>query len=314
MSAPSTTKALPTCRAAQLDVAPAEHAWLVDGLWSDQAVGVLGGAPKSCKSWLALELAVAVASGVPCLGSFPVRRPGAALVYLAEDALPAVRTRIASICLARAIALDALDLHVITAASLRLDVEEDFQRLVATVKALAPRLLVLDPFVRLHRVDENRSGEIAAILGRLRALQRATGTAILVVHHARKITAGLAPGQALRGSTDFYAWVDSLLYLSRERRGLKLDIEHRSAPASEPVYVELDAATPHLRIRATDEPTDDAPSLDALILQEIDRAGHPLRRHEIRARVAVNNHRLGQALVQLEKHGRLRRLAEGWAR
>ena len=44
-----------------------EHRWLVTGLWSEQAVGIVGGEPKCCKSFLALDLAVAVASGLPCL-------------------------------------------------------------------------------------------------------------------------------------------------------------------------------------------------------------------------------------------------------
>ena len=30
-----------------------EHRWLVAGLWSEQAVGIVGGEPKCCKSLLA---------------------------------------------------------------------------------------------------------------------------------------------------------------------------------------------------------------------------------------------------------------------
>ena len=48
--------------------------WLVEGLWSDQAVGILGGEPKCCKSFLALDLAVSVASGADCLRQFKVRQ------------------------------------------------------------------------------------------------------------------------------------------------------------------------------------------------------------------------------------------------
>lgn len=312
MSAPS-IEPLPSCRAGQLQQAPAEHRWLVDALWAEQGVGVLGGAPKSCKSWLALELATAVAAGIPCLGRFAVRTPGPALVYLAEDALPAVRDRIASLCDARGLELQSLDLHVITTPALRLDVEDDFRRLVATVEAVGPRLLVLDPFVRLHSADENRAGEIAAILGRLRALQRARQVAILVVHHARKVTSGLSPGQALRGSTDFHAWVDCLLYLRRDRHGIRVAIEHRSAPAPDPFHVELHPSQPHLHVIAPGE-EDGGPTLEDRVLTEIDRAAEPLTRTELRARLAVNNLRLGQALKRLQDHGHLRRTSNGWAR
>src|ERR1700719_237139 len=52
-----------------------EHHWLVSGLWSEQAVGIVGAEPKCCKSFLALDLAVAVAAGVPCLRRFAVPMP-----------------------------------------------------------------------------------------------------------------------------------------------------------------------------------------------------------------------------------------------
>lgn len=304
---------LPSCRAGQLQHNEVQERWLIEALWAEQGVGVLGGAPKSCKSWMALEMATAVAAGVPCLGHFAVPNPGPTLVYLAEDALPAVKERIASLCDARGLCLDTLDLHVITAPALRLDIEDDFRRLVATVEVIGPRLLVLDPFVRLHHADENRAGEIAAILGRLRALQRARKVAILVVHHARKVTSGLSPGQALRGSTDFHAWVDCLLYLRRDRHGIRVAIEHRSAPAAEPFHVELDPVRPHLR-KVEGDLEAKAPTLAQRILSELGSASQPLRRTELRARLAVNNQRLGAALHQLQAQGLLRRSAEGWAR
>lgn len=310
---PLAIEPLPTRAAGKLDRADPEQRWLVDALWTDEGVGVIGGAPKCCKSWLALEIATAIAAGIPCLGRFGVHAPGPTLVYLAEDALPAVRERIASLCAARNLALDTLDLHVITAPSLRLDAELDFRRLIATVERLQPRLLVLDPFVRLHAADENRAGEVAAILGRLRALQRARHLAILVVHHARKITAGLTPGQALRGSTDFHAWVDCLLYLQRTKHGLQLSVEHRSAPAIDPLYLQLDEAVPHLRIVEPDR-SDTPASLEDRVLHVIDQATEPLRRTELRARLAVNNKRLGDALQRLEKTGLLRRTDVGWSR
>jgi AAA domain len=39
-----------------------EQRWLVTSLWSEQAVGIIGGEPKCCKSFLALDLAVAAAA------------------------------------------------------------------------------------------------------------------------------------------------------------------------------------------------------------------------------------------------------------
>ncbi|MEO6777029.1 MAG: hypothetical protein ABI467_29130, partial [Kofleriaceae bacterium] len=40
--------------------------------------------------------------------------------------------------------------------------------LTETIDKLRPRLLILDPFVRLHRIDENLAGEVAPLLAYLR--------------------------------------------------------------------------------------------------------------------------------------------------
>jgi hypothetical protein len=49
----------------------------------------------------------------------------------------------------------------------RLDLESDRKALTETIDELQPRLLILDPFVRLHRVDENVSGEVAPLADRV---------------------------------------------------------------------------------------------------------------------------------------------------
>lgn len=192
---------LPVLRASELPVCAPDHRWLIEDLWADEAVGIVGGEPKCGKSFLALDMVVAVAAGVPCLRRFRPTRSGPVLLYAAEDALHLVRTRLDGICEAAGVRLVDVPIHVITAPSLRLDLPADRAQLQATVAALRPILLVLDPFVRLHRIDENASSEVAPLLAYLRDLQRRLALAVVVVHHARKGGHALRAGQALRGSS-----------------------------------------------------------------------------------------------------------------
>src|SRR5205807_742236 len=188
-----------------------------------KAVGIIGGAPKSLKTWMALEMAVSVASGSACLARFAVPSPGPVLLYAAEDSESALRSRLESLARHHGLDLAYLDIRVITADSLQLDRMADQQRLEATLMLHRPVLLVLDPLVRLHAIDENAAGEIAALLGYLRVLQRKTGSAIALVHHAKKaVSAHGGAGYSLRGSSDLYAWVDSFLYLRRHHGQLML--------------------------------------------------------------------------------------------
>jgi hypothetical protein len=310
---------LPTARVADLDDCDEPSAWLVSSLWSEQAVGFIAGAPKSCKSWFGLDLAVSVASATPCLDRFEVEQGGPTLVYLAEDSLHQVRRRIAGICNHRRIDIDTLDLHVVTSPSLRLDTEHDQRRLDMTLAALRPRLVLLDPLVRLHQIDENSAAEVSALLSLLRHLQRKHHTAIAVVHHMSKRSRAQL-GQALRGSTDLHAWSDSAAYLVPQRDRLLLTLEHRSAPAPGSVSIELvgdDLTGTHLEVRAGDDadaPGDTTPEqpLSDLVRRHLADALRPQPRSIIRRSLRVNNQRLGDALLRLERDGVAERTAQGW--
>jgi RecA-family ATPase len=308
-------KTLPVQPAWALSAQADEQRWLVSGLWSQEAVGIVGGEPKCCKSFLALDLAVAVASGRPCLRRFEVPHPGRVLMYAAEDALHVVRARLEGICAAAQCRLDDLDVQVITAPTLRLDLQADRERLERTVANLTPRLLILDPFVRLHRIDENASGEVAPLLAYLRELQRRHHLAVLVVHHAKKSAGRARAGQALRGSSEFHAWGDSNLYLRRSESELTLTVEHRAAPSAPGMTLEL-AQRGHalaLEVRqSTSSPAPPPSSVDERITAALMSATRALPIAELRTLCRVRNATLHERLAALTHAGQLVRCAQGY--
>jgi AAA domain len=292
-----------------------ESRWLVTGLWGEQAVGIVGGEPKCCKSFLALDLAVAVAAGTPCLRRFAVSHPGRVLLYAAEDALDIVRRRLEGICAAAGLRLADLDVQVITAPSVRLDVDRDRKSLAETVAALQPRLLILDPFVRLHRIDENASGEVAPLLAYLRELQRRHAVAVLVVHHAKKGAGRARAGQALRGSSEFHAWGDSNLYLRRDGDDLSLSVEHRAAPSISGMSLQLAQRGDALALEVLDRSTPQAPvpsSVDERIAAALIDVDRPLPFSELRTRCRIRTATLYERLAALTAAGRLLKSDEGY--
>lgn len=311
------TTLLPVVQAGDLDVLPPEEQWLIEGLWGSGAIGLIGGPPKCAKTWLGLDMALSVVSGTPALGHFPVAQSGPALIYLAEDGLPQVRARIEALCRHRGCDIHRLPLHVITTPVLRIDLKQDQERLAATVAALQPRLLLLDPLVRIHRLDENSAVEISGLLGYIRDLQRNCDVAIAIVHHASKKQRS-QPGQALRGSSDLHAIGDSNVYLTRNNRKIILTIEHRSARSPEPIALELvsdpEGKTIHLQLcpKELSSQAGLLPSLETRVLELLAQTQMPLARTQIRARLRINNQRLGETLARLERAGRARRTPQGW--
>ncbi len=309
-----TTEMLPICRANELDIQQPENLWLIESIWTSCAVGVIGGAPKCCKSFFGLDMAVSVATGTHCLGRFAVKQPGPVLVFLAEDALPAVRTRIQALCTQRNLDIEQLDLFVITASTLRLDLAADQQRLNATLAYVNPRFLLLDPLVRLHRLDENSAADISKLLGFIRHMQRTYHTAIALVHHASKKHRA-QPGQALRGSSDLHAFGDSNAYLARHKKRIVLSVEHRSAKSMDPIEMQLvsraNGAATHLEIVATTA-SNATDSLEDRALVLLENATGPMTRAAIRQHLNVNNQRLGDTLTHLDKQALAMRTSKGW--
>ena len=307
---------LPVVRVGEIPREDNAQHWLVEQLWGGSSVGVIGGAPKCSKTWLGLDLALSVATGTACLGKYAVPEPGPVLVYLAEDALPVVRDRVEGMARHRGLDIEDVEIHVITAPTLRLDREPHRTRLFETAKRLRPRLLLLDPLVRLHGIDENHAGEVAGLLAYFRSLQRRLDLSVVLVHHTRKNAAGgIAAGQGLRGSSDLHAFGDSNLYLRRNSQRLVLSSEHRAAPASPPVYLELvatDTQTTHLEVIA-DLRDQRRRSLQEQVLAVLPQ-GTALTRGKLRDVLSVKNERLGGALESLEQAGRIRRTSAGWQR
>jgi len=315
----------PTVLARDLAAVLPEQRWLINGLWGADSVGIIGGEPKCCKSFLALGMAVSLASGRPCLDRFHVPRSGRVLLFAAEDALHVVRERLDGICAHLGLDLAGLDLWVITSPTIRLDRTEDRDRLANTVATVRPALLILDPFVRLHAVDENVSAAVAPLLGTLREIQRKEGCAVAVVHHARKGPAGTRAGQALRGSSEFHAWGDSNLYIQRSGDQLRLSIEHRAQPSCTGIPLCLHVAPPAVALVApragsageeTGRPAtrDRSPQTppQVRVVQALREIGHPARIRDLRSRCTIRSQTLCKILNDLVISGEALRSAEGW--
>lgn len=306
---------LPVQRASQLSTAGPQTQWLIESLWADQAVGILGGEPKCCKSFLALDVAVSVASGAACLRQFPVRRTGPVLLFPAEDSLAVVRQRLEGIASAAQVAFASLPVEVITAPSLRLDTPTDRQRLSHTVHQLRPILLILDPLIRLHRLEENDATQIAALLSYLRELQREFLMAVLLVHHARKDSHASRPGQALRGSSELHGWGDSNLYLRRKGSQLTLSTEHRAAPSQDHIPLQLTQSGLALALsvveRSLGQPTPEPTPVDR-VRQTLAQLQEPVPIHQLRKLCALRTATVCSALEQLSQLGELSRDSRGY--
>jgi len=290
--------------------------WLIEEIWSARAVGLLGGPPKIFKTWIAVDLALSVASGTKFLERFEVKEPGPVVFFGAEDPKELLKERFLAGAEVRGLIFESLEIYLLDVAVLRLDQAKDQLRLAQTLRQLRPRLLILDPLVRMHRLDENSATEISGLLSYIRALEREYEVAILIVHHTRKeIGSSQHPGQGLRGSSDLHAFGDSNLYMRRNRDGLLLTVEHRSAPAPGPILLDFVAQPhPHLVVKSQSESPASGEKDGFLeeVLYQLEASASPLQVEELRSRLRVRKQRVVDALKTLVDAGQVERLGEGY--
>ena len=166
------------------------------------------------------------------------------------------------------------------------------------------------------RVDENSAHDVSGILGSLRAIQRDFGVAILLTHHARKSPAA-NPYQAFRGSSDFAAWSDSNLFISRKHKQLTLHVEHRSAPSPEPIAMKLEQdPAPHLVCKGQQKTSRDIDELTPIAIQVrhlLSIKHRPLSTTELREELRCRRASVVEAIELLQKNHVVRRTASGVA-
>ena len=233
-----------------------EVEYVVDGVVPAGGTGFVSGGPKNGKTWQALHMAVAIATGKRYAGRYSTRRRD--VVYLAlEGARANIRARVG--CLARGLGVDpegdALDqLHVIYKPR-RIDLHEaaSAAEVVRAVSGVAPGVLFVDVLRRAARIRESGEGvaDFAEMLENLEPLTSA-GWTVILLHHFKKWSenAGGDTGDRMSGSGSLFGSADFAVFIvkaNRESRTYSLEFVSRDGPQLPDLTVRIqgEGAGPH---------------------------------------------------------------------
>jgi hypothetical protein len=176
--------------------------WLVDGIFCLGDVNLLLGEPGIGKSWLSMDLAVAIVQGRPWLGRNVAQ--GRVLYVDEENSVDLVYDRLKKLGLTMA---DAPNLRYLSNEGILLDRQAD--KLVDEALDYQPNLIVLDALTRFHSGDEDKAGSMSNLYNNaLKPLARETGATVLLLHHAGK-TESNSSYRRSRGSGEIIANADA---------------------------------------------------------------------------------------------------------
>lgn len=230
---------------------PGDTPFLVQDLIVDRSVAQLVGPPKKGKTYVLLDMAIAVATGNTALGRFAVPEPGPVLLILEESGRAALHRRLDMLTRGRAIRPNLLtNFHYSANRRVKLDDQEWRDRLRATCQAHPWRLIAFDPYARLKGgSDEDSQKESGPVLDFLRELRDLANATVLYVAHTGH------EGTRQRGSSDFESYYETKLTLLDKGGKRTLSTDHREAEAAGPYELAFtfDSPTRTLRIDADED-------------------------------------------------------------
>ncbi len=213
--------------------------WLIDSIWVDKSRGLIAGNPGVGKTWLALNMLISVASGLPCLGKYPVRKSP---VLLCEEESSILNLSRRSHVLARGAGLkdsDLSDFYHLTRQFIKIPTHE--RELIAFMKLRGIKLVVFDSLRRFHGVDENSSEKMQPILDSFARINIETSASVVLIHHLSKQQDKSKKGvfERLRGTSDLWAWRDCLLGMEGEPEATEAvcSFQFRDAESPKPITI-----------------------------------------------------------------------------
>jgi KaiC/GvpD/RAD55 family RecA-like ATPase len=213
--------------------------FIVDGLVPSRGVTIFSGEGGIGKSFIALDMALAVASGGDFAKIYPCRKGGVLYVDLENDESTLGR-RLVQLARGRELDVDALEIHVPKrgqeGVELEIDTPDGRAWLRTAVKRYSPCLLVVDSLIAAHRSDESNNVMMRQLMAGLDSIARSGELGLVVVHHQRKRGTVNDAGQLMRGASDLRNAVVSHFAARRGKSGVIL-IEHDKCRPCRPVDV-----------------------------------------------------------------------------
>ena len=287
--------------------------WVLDRMIPKVGVSILAGDGGIGKSWLALDLALCVASGAKFLGRFQVTQ-GKVLIIDEEGCETSTRLRCEDLHTGTPIVNRNLDICFSENNGINIDNDNDLEWLIKTTKDFGPSLVIIDSLIRVHTKDENSANEMQGVLRQAKRLADECNTSILFVHHTSKPYQGRQK-TSLRGSTDIRNFVDSVLFVYKKWQHKVVEHDKsRFGIAVEPFGFEITDVNGGVRLDTVDinqnyQRESKWAEAERLIFSVL-KDGKKVSREELLAAGDKNIPRIGSTtmdknLRRLEKTGRL---------
>lgn len=256
---------------------PPRPAHVGSGILPAQGKALLAGPGAVGKTLALLQTALELASGRAWLGRWLGDERSRVGVIMQEDPLAVIQERLRR--LMRGLGLgEGADLPIFIRAParyLRVTSDADLAEIAAFVRRHEIGVLIPDPLITFHTLNENDSAVMRYVMDRFTAVQAETGCAVLVAHHHRRRPrdGGEDPDPA-RGASAIQDWARTVVNLVPGRlvdgrSHIKLTFTKLNYGPMPPGPVTLERDPETLLLRVVEEQELCSPERAAQILEEL---------------------------------------------
>ncbi|MBN1909777.1 MAG: AAA family ATPase [Pirellulales bacterium] len=180
---------IPIITSAELDQNSYQVKYLIPEVLVEGQPCLIAGSEKSLKTSITIDLAIALAAGVPFLGEFAAGEPCPTAVLSGESGLSTIRDTAKAIYQARGVSLADLDTLVWSDFLPQATSHPHLDALHRMLDERKPKVLILDPSYLSIPVKASEAGNLhaqGALLRRINDVCKAQGVTLALVHHTRK--------------------------------------------------------------------------------------------------------------------------------
>src|ERR1041385_4793260 len=191
-----------------------------NGFLQPKTLLLVAGKPKARKSMLVFNMGLALAAGRG-FAIFPVKKPHRVLLLSAEGGYYPNRERLKKMC--QSFKVDKPEnFTIFTIARWKLEDKQSYKHLYGVVRELKPEVLIIDPFVRFHNLEENSANQMAFVIGKIRAMIEDLNLSVILVHHV-----GKSENAGARGSSAIPGECDACIHIHKGNVEQELEFEMR---------------------------------------------------------------------------------------
>ena len=173
--------------------------WLVQDWLPDKSITFLVSPPESYKTWILLDLAVSISTGLPFLGQAKVNKTGAAMIIQQEDSHGGLTERLALIAeqkmgvtvnlgkdMWQIPCIPDLPIYIHPSRMLRFDNEKVLKELEEQIKLIKPKVILIDPLYSTTSGVDNYMADLANQMMILKTWRDKYGCSFVISHHSKK--------------------------------------------------------------------------------------------------------------------------------